>query len=125
MRNKYEDFNEYQRQATRTATFEQVIDAMPEEKVRECLKLAYVSLGLAGEAGEVAEKVKKLIRDHKGILTPEYAAEINKEQGDVTWYGANISRLLGTMFSDVPAINIAKLAMRAARNAIHGSGDNR
>lgn len=81
--------------------------------------------GLVGESGEVAEKFKKLIRDHKGRLTDEDKAEIIKELGDVLWYITTISHLLGSNLEDVARKNNEKLLSRKARGVIAGSGDNR
>lgn len=82
-------------------------------------------LGLVGESGEVAEKVKKLIRDKQGELSDEDRAEIVKELGDVLWYITTISHLIGYDLEEVARLNNEKLLSRKARNAIGGSGDNR
>ncbi len=87
--------------------------------------LVYATLGLNGEAGEVAEKVKKLLRDKEEKITPEYRQEIVKELGDVFWYLSNVAYELGVTLSDVANINIEKLRSRAKRNQIKGEGDNR
>ena len=81
--------------------------------------------GLTGEAGETADKVKKIIRDKKGEPTDEDRAAIVKELGDVLWYVASISRYLGVSLSEVAEKNIDKLEDRYQRNAIHGHGDER
>lgn len=101
-------FDEYQTQARATAIY-------PRDKA-----IVYPALGLAGEAGEVAEKVKKWIRD--GNLDRE---AIIKELGDVMWYIAALSGDLGIDMSEVATQNIRKLQDRAARGKIQGSGDNR
>ncbi len=88
-------------------------------------KLAYPALGLAGEAGEVAEKIKKLIRDKNGVLTEEVREELAKELGDVLWYVAQLSTELGVSLERVATQNIAKLLSRKVRGKIGGSGDNR
>lgn len=82
-------------------------------------------LGLTGEAGETADKVKKIIRDKKGEATEEDRAAIIKELGDVLWYVASISRYLGVPLSEVAKKNIDKLEDRYQRNTIHGQGDER
>lgn len=87
--------------------------------------LTYCALGVADEAGEVAGKVKKLIRDHDGVLTPELAKAIAKEEGDVLWSLAILSARLGVSFGDVALMNIEKLQDRKARGVLQGSGDNR
>ena len=85
----------------------------------------YPTLGLAGEAGEVAEKIKKVIRDNGGVVSDEKREEITKELGDVLWYVANLSTELKISFEDVARKNIEKLQSRKQRDELHGSGDNR
>lgn len=82
-------------------------------------------LGLLGESGEVAEKFKKLLRDHDGKLTAETKAELLKELGDILWYVNSVACLLGSNLEQVAADNLAKLASRKQRGQIKGSGDNR
>ena len=82
-------------------------------------------LGLTGEAGETADKIKKILRDKDGALTEEDRAGIAKELGDVLWYLASIARYLDISLSEVAALNITKLEDRYQRNKIHGSGDER
>ena len=101
-------FYEYQEEASKTAIY-------PEQ-----YKIVYPALGLAGEAGEVAEKVKKHIRD--GVLNVE---DLKKELGDVLWYLAAIASDLGLNLDDVAESNLQKLRSRQARGVIGGNGDNR
>lgn len=82
-------------------------------------------LGLVGEAGETADKVKKILRDKNGVISPEDKDEIVKELGDVLWYVAGLSRYLETPLSEVAKKNLDKLESRRTRNQIHGAGDNR
>lgn len=82
-------------------------------------------LGLAGESGEVLEKFKKLLRDQQGRMTDADRAEILKELGDILWYVNAVSHLLGSSLEEVARLNNDKLASRADRNQLHGSGDNR
>lgn len=87
--------------------------------------LYYPALGLNGEAGEIAEKVKKIMRDDNGVLSPERRLEIMKEVGDVMWYlGALCGELSATM-EECARMNIAKLQSRKERGVLQGSGDNR
>jgi NTP pyrophosphatase (non-canonical NTP hydrolase) len=82
----------------------------------------YMLLGLASETGEVADKVKKALRDNDGYFTiPELAMEL----GDVLWYVAGIATQLGLSLDDVAALNLKKLSDRVSRGCICGSGDNR
>lgn len=98
----------------------------------------YPALGLAGEAGEVCEKVKKLIRDQDIIcghasdhgyltddLTDEQRAPLVKELGDVLWYCAALASELGVSLADVAQANYDKLKARADANKLQGSGDDR
>jgi NTP pyrophosphatase (non-canonical NTP hydrolase) len=85
----------------------------------------YPTLGLAGETGEVAEKVKKLMRDHGGVLTPERRDALKKELGDVLWYVAALCSELELSLDEVAEHNVAKLRDRRERGKIGGDGDNR
>ena len=85
----------------------------------------YPTLGLCGEAGEVADKVKKVIRDRGGNFSPELIESLKLELGDVLWYVAQLSTELGLGLADVASANLEKLASRAARNVISGDGDHR
>jgi NTP pyrophosphatase (non-canonical NTP hydrolase) len=87
--------------------------------------LAYATLGLVGEAGEVAEKVKKILRDKQGILDAETKQALQKELGDVLWYLAAIATELDLSLDDVALMNQQKLQSRKLRNALSGNGDNR
>ena len=82
-------------------------------------------LGINGEAGEVAEKVKKIIRDKNGQVSPEDRKELAKEIGDVLWYLAVFAKDLGFSFDEVAMNNLEKLKSRKERGALQGSGDNR
>jgi len=105
-------FNEYQALAKTTAIY-------PEN-----LKLIYPTLGLAGETGEVVEKVKKLLRGGDEP-TPEFVDSVTKELGDVLWYLATIASDLGIPFDQVVATNVTKIQSRQARGVLHGAGDER
>lgn len=88
-------------------------------------KIVYPALGLAGEAGEVANKVKKVLRDKDGVFTEEAKREIAEEAGDALWYIAALCRGLGYTLDEVAAINLEKLKSRQDRGVISGLGDNR
>lgn len=107
------DFNYYQRNTHLTAKY-------PNHRALE-----YLILGLASEAGEVAGKYKKVIRDNSGHLDSERRDELISEIGDVLWYIAELATVLGTNMSVIAQNNIDKLASRNARGVIGGSGDNR
>lgn len=82
-------------------------------------------LGLAGEAGEATDKVKKILRDHDGELTEKDRAGLLKELGDVLWYVASVARYLDEPLSEVAKGNLAKLESRYQRGKLGGSGDER
>lgn len=105
-----ETFEEYHEQASVTNT--------------GC-SLNYLTLGLAGEAGEVANKVKKIERDDKGHVSLERRADILDECGDLLWYLDQLVAALDSDLDEVSQVNINKLRSRQKRNAIHGSGDKR
>lgn len=112
------NLDKYQRQAAEFDLFESSVDLKSPgflEKV----------LGIAGEAGEVTDKVKKIIRDKGGYASEEDKAAIAKELGDVMWYVANVARYLNIPLSEIAEGNIDKLSSRKKRNKLHGEGDNR
>lgn len=87
--------------------------------------LFYLGLGLAGESGEVANKIKKVIRDNNGIVTPEIREAIIEELGDIEWYISEIATALGVNLGEIFDGNVKKISSRKNRNKLHGSGDNR
>ncbi len=105
--------DEYQKRAVSTAIYPHTA------------AVTYPALGLVGEAGEVAEKIKKVIRDNEGIFTRDKREEIAKELGDVLWYIAALSRDLDIPMEDIALANLHKLASRKQRGKLQGSGDNR
>jgi NTP pyrophosphatase (non-canonical NTP hydrolase) len=107
------EFSEYQRFSRRTA-----------EYPREAW-LSYPALGLAGEAGEVAEHAKKAIRDDAGTVTGERRAAMAKELGDVLWYVAQLASELGLELDQIAQDNLEKLFSRQRRGVLSGSGDDR
>ena len=87
--------------------------------------LLYPTLGLCGEAGEVAEKVKKMVRDDGGVLTDERRAALAAELGDVLWYVAQLATEAGLELDEIAAGNLEKLLSRQRRAVLSGSGDLR
>jgi len=85
----------------------------------------YVVEGLAGEAGELAGKVKKVMRDNQGEFTPEKVQAIKDEVGDCFWYLAQIGSELGFKLSEAVVENRLKLLDRQERGKLGGSGDKR
>lgn len=108
------DLNHYQRLSRATARYPDA-GANP----------IYPTLGLCGEAGEVADKVKKVLRDREGVFDAEVLASLRLELGDVLWYVAQLATELKLDLEDIAAANLEKLSSRAARNVISGSGDHR
>lgn len=91
----------------------------------QCGDFVYPALGLAGEAGEVADKVKKVIRDKEGTLDYATRREIAFELGDVLWYLAREAEEMGYTLAEIATMNIDKLNDRKIRGTLQGSGDNR
>jgi NTP pyrophosphatase (non-canonical NTP hydrolase) len=87
--------------------------------------LVYPTLGLVGEAGEVAEKIKKILRDKGGELTGEDRKNIALETSDVCWYVAVLAHELGYTLEEIMQMNLDKLASRKQRGVLSGNGDNR
>ena len=114
--NKYKkvsDLDMYQKVALTTAIY-------PREQA-----IIYPTLGLTGEAGEVANKVKKIIRDGSDSKDEKLVSEIKAEIGDCLWYIAVLADDFDIKLSDIASANIEKLALRQKNNTIHGSGDDR
>lgn len=112
------DFNDYQKKAGKYDLFKKTTD------LSEVGFLEKV-LGLVGEAGETADKFKKILRDKNGAVTPEDKELVIKELGDTLWYIAAISRYLNVDLSEVAKQNLEKLESRYQRNKLHGEGDKR
>lgn len=110
------ELNEFQRHALETAVYPGRWNTGG---------ILYTTLGLNGEAGEVADKVKKVIRDDEGVFDDAKTVAIASELGDVLWYVATLADELGYTLAEVAATNVAKLKNRAERNVLSGSGDNR
>ena len=85
----------------------------------------YPTLGLVGESGEIAEKIKKVLRDSNGVISEEKRVELKKELGDVLWYISNLAVELKLDLDDIASTNIEKLFSRKERGVLGGSGDNR
>ncbi len=108
------DLNEYQDKSKETARYPNVGN-----------NPIYPTLGLSGEAGEVADKVKKVLRDNDGVFGNEVKEQIKLELGDVLWYVAQLSTELGLNLEEVAESNLEKLLSRSDRGKIKGSGDYR
>lgn len=108
------DFNTYQEAASKTATY-------PDDVALK--GLIYCTLGLTGEAGEFANKVKKIIRGDKSL--DQARADLISELGDCLWYLSEAAKNLNVNLRDVAHQNLDKLASRRERGVVKGSGDNR
>jgi NTP pyrophosphatase (non-canonical NTP hydrolase) len=97
----------------------------PPQDRPKILNLAYLSLGLPNEAGEVAGKLKKVIRDNNSIVDDTIREALKAELGDTLWYLTVLATELGLTLEEIATANIDKLASRLQRGVIHGSGDNR
>lgn len=108
-------FDEYQKKALTTAIFNK--DPLMDKTIW--------AMGIAGEAGEVLEKWKKIVAYRDGAYSSDDVADIKKELGDVVWYVALLAHSLELTFDEVMELNVQKLADRKARNVQRGAGDNR
>lgn len=108
------DFNEYQKKAIEAAGYPTI-----------GAKFVYPALGLAGESGEVLEKIKKIFRNDDGVITDECRLSIKKELGDVLWYLAMLAHEFDFSFEDVAQLNLKKLASRLERGVVNSDGDDR
>lgn len=108
------NMNEYQQAALRTARAKNSKD-----------EVFHLLLGLCGEAGEIAEKTKKIVRDNESDFTKLDVNDLRKELGDVLWHVAVLADYFDIPLEEVANDNIAKLASRMKRGVIGGSGDNR
>lgn len=108
------NFNEYQEKAFETALYPKIGS-----------NIYYPTMGLSGEAGEIANKVKKVMRDRGGRLTDAIREDLAQEIGDCLWYLSALSSELQLWMGDIATANIEKLTDRAERGTIQGSGDNR
>ena len=112
------DFDKYQEKAAKYDLAQATADLKAPGFIEKVL-------GLVGEAGETADKIKKLIRDKDGVASDTDREMIVKELGDTLWYIASIARYLDVSLSDVAEGNLEKLESRWQRNKLHGEGDER
>lgn len=112
------NFREYQAATTTTAIY-------PNPGSGDWDAITYAVLGLASEAGEVAGKLKKALRDDGGAITSTRRAAIIDELGDVLWYVARVASEFAIDLDQIARRNIAKLGSRATRDVLGGDGDQR
>jgi NTP pyrophosphatase (non-canonical NTP hydrolase) len=112
------EFNEYQKECAKTDVG---------TSAQDCLKPGwlYYMMGIAGESGEMIDKIKKLFRDHNGVVDDNFKSMIIKEMGDYHWYSARLCSALGINYNDIAKENLAKLQSRMERGKLHGDGDER
>jgi len=112
------EFSVYQKQSRETAVYWNVGD-----------NFVYPTLGLAGETGEVVEKVKKLMRNDGAMsvssIPEEKRQELSQEMGDILWYLAQLAAELGVSLDDIAEANIEKLTSRKERGVLKSEGDDR
>lgn len=108
------NFKEYQKESRTTAIYPRSGD-----------NFIYPTLGLTGEAGEVANKVKKIERDDGGMVTEEKRKELSKELGDVLWYVAQVATEFGLNLEEIAQENLEKLRIRKDKGTLLGQGDER
>jgi NTP pyrophosphatase (non-canonical NTP hydrolase) len=108
------ELNSYQEAALQTALY-------PDRGTN----FVYPALGLLGEAGEIANKLKKVIRDNGGVLTDPVRDIVADEIGDVLWYIASLAHEMDYDLNTIAERNVNKLLSRMERGVIQGSGDNR
>ena len=107
-------FDEYQKASTSTAEYSEFF-----------VPWVYIALGIAGESGELVDKLKKVGRNNNGVFTDEAKVEIQKEIGDVLWYLSQLCEQLGLSLDETAKMNRAKLESRKTRGVIKSRGDNR
>ena len=107
-------FKDYQKQSRKTAIYPNVGK-----------NFIYPTLGLAGETGEVVEKIKRILRDKNMAISEKTKEELTKEMGDVLWYLAQLATELNLSLDKIASFNIKKLSDRQKRGKLHGGGDNR
>ena len=108
------EFDSYQKESKETAQYQAGIPP-----------LAYVALGLAGETGEVVEKIKKVLRNDGGTISFEKRTDLSNELGDVLWYLAQIATEIDVSLEDIAQQNLDKLLSRLDRGVIRSEGDTR
>ena len=108
------EFNEYQQKAMETAVYP-----------KRHRNVQYTALGLSGESGEFANKVKKVERDAGGRITQENREGMAEELGDALWYIALAADEINLSLETIAIRNLEKLLRRKIRNTLHGEGDDR
>lgn len=128
-------FNKYEETVVQTNLYHDAIskfvesldipDMLNRKRLHKLLSTMYVALGMAGEVGEIMEKLKKIVRDKNCEISIEDQHNLKREDSDVLWYVAALGKELGGGLEEVGHINIEKLLSRKERGVLGGSGDNR
>ena len=123
------DLKEYASMTQKAAIYRDEVDDLvaeaSSEDLAKILKIFYVTTGLAGEAGEVANKVKKILRDCRGVVSDETRTKLLGELGGVAWYLVALTEELGLTIEDVLEYNYEQIRSRQARGTLTGDGDDR
>lgn len=123
------DLKEYVAMIQGAAIYRDEVDDLvaeaSDESLAKILKIFYATTGLAGEAGEVANKVKKILRDCRGVVSDETRTKLLGELGGVMWYLVALTEELDLKIEDVIEYNYDQIRSRQERNVIGGEGDNR
>ena len=123
------NFDEYQKKAHETAQYPILYllkpTKIPNEPLVNNQNWIYPALGLAGESGELLNKLKKIIRDNDGEIYPMTMIDLAIELGDILWYVSELATLLEVNLGVIAEHNIKKLTKRAENKTIKGNGDNR
>lgn len=136
-------FEQYQERSQRTAIYrkqaEKLVDSLPRDAMVDLLCLLYAGIGLAGEAGELAGKIKKVFRDDDGIMTAERFVAVQQELGGTLWYAAALAEEMDRIHHDntgegpmefgmmdaAACDNLVILARRQQQGTLKGDGDER
>lgn len=119
------EFDEYQKQASATDLELSSMGEVMERRDINTVGFLDKALGVSGEAGEFADKIKKILRDKNGAFDDTDREAIKKELGDVLWYVAEVALYLDMPLSEIAKSNLEKLASRQKRGKLHWSGDER
>lgn len=123
--NEVQKFNDYQTITGSLAIYkESTIEISTDPKIQFLLNMSYLGMGL-GEAGEVQNKLKKIIRDCKGYPTEEKKEQIKGELAGNLWYISELAALFGWKLSDIATYSANTLLSRKQRGVLKGDGDNR
>lgn len=123
------NLEEYARMTQKAAIYRDEVDDLvaeaSDESIAKMLKIFYATTGLAGEAGEIANKVKKILRDNRGVVSEDTRTKLLGELGDVAWYLVALTEELGFTIEEVLAFNYEQIRSRQARGTLTGDGDDR